>query len=54
MITVIVFVIIVILLTLLMSKIEGGPHGGDGLDEWRKLEHRRASDKNELDTDIKG
>jgi Na+-transporting methylmalonyl-CoA/oxaloacetate decarboxylase gamma subunit len=51
MVMVIVFVIILILLALFMSRAEGGSHGGDGLDEWRKLEHRRLSDKHGLDSD---
>lgn len=51
MVTVIVFVIILILLALFMPRIEGGSHGGDGLEEWRKLEHRRLSNKRELDSD---
>ena len=54
MVMVIVFVIILILLALFMSRIEGGPHGGDGLEEWRKLEHRRLSDKQRFDSDNTG
>lgn len=45
MVTLIVFVIIIILMTLFVSKLEGGSHGSGELEEWKRLEHRKLSDK---------